>query len=116
MGGGIFVGRWADGRLPWQFALPAGIGDVMTGCLAVVVAVLLAQKAPGALRAAYGWCLFGIADLVVAVTMGAMTSPGPAPLLALDPPNLLISSYPPPMFPPFPIPPTPLLHILLLSR
>src|SRR5258707_10556685 len=76
IGGGIFLVRWADGRLPWQFALPAGIGDVMTGCFAVVVAVLLAQKAPGALRAAYGWGLFGIADLVVAVALGGITSPG----------------------------------------
>jgi hypothetical protein len=74
IGGGIFLVLWADGRMPWQFALPAGIGDVTTGCLAVVVAVLLAQKAPGALRAAYGWCLFGIADLVVALTMGAAGS------------------------------------------
>src|SRR5215475_9711765 len=74
IGGGIFLILWADGRLPWQFALPAGIGDVTTGFVAVVVAVLLAQKAPGALRAAYVWCLFGIADLVVAVTMGALTS------------------------------------------
>jgi hypothetical protein len=69
IGGGIFLVLWADGRMPWQFALPAGIGDVTTGCLAVVVAVLLAQKAPGALRAAYGWCLFGIADLVVTARM-----------------------------------------------
>jgi hypothetical protein len=75
-GGGIFVVLWADGRLPWQFALPAGIGDVTTGCLAVVVAALLAQEAPGARRAAYIWCIFGIADLVVATAMGAMTSPG----------------------------------------
>ena len=76
VGGGIFLVLWADGRLPWQFALPAGIGDVTTGCFAVVVAALLAQKAAGARRAAYVWCLFGIADLVVAVMMGGMTSPG----------------------------------------
>jgi hypothetical protein len=76
----------------------------MTGCFAVVVAVLLAQKAPGALRAAYNWCLFGIADLVVAVTMGAMTSPGRAHLLAFDAPNLLISSYPLVMVPTFAVP------------
>src|SRR6516165_4978032 len=76
--GGIFLVLWADGRLPWQFALPAGIGDVATGSLAVVVAALLAQNAIGAHRATYAWCLFGIADLVVAITMGAMTSPGRA--------------------------------------
>src|SRR5580704_8859768 len=101
VGGGIFLVLWADGRLPWQFALPAGIGDVTTGCLAVVVAVLLAQKSPRALKAAYGWCLFGIADLVVAVMMGGMTSPGRLHVLALDAPNLLISSYPLVMVPTF---------------
>ena len=37
--GAIFLVLWADGQLPWQFALPAGIGDVATGVLAVVVAV-----------------------------------------------------------------------------
>src|SRR6185437_1008567 len=114
--GGIFLVLWADGRVPWQFALPAGIGDVMTGCFAVVVAGLLAQKAPGALRAAYGWCLFGIADLVVAVTMGAMTSPGRAHLLAFDAPNLLISSYPLVMVPTFAVPLALTLHGLVLLR
>jgi len=116
IGGGIFLLLWADGRLPWQFALPAGIGDVMTGCFAAVVAVLLAQKAPGALRATYGWCLFGIADLVVAVTMGAMTSPGRAHLLAFDAPNLLISSYPLVMVPTFAVPLALMLHGLVLWR
>jgi hypothetical protein len=116
IGGGIFLVLWADGRLPWQFALPAGIGDVMTGCFAVVVAVLLVQKAPGALRAAYGWCLFGIADLVVAVTMGAMTSPGRPHLLAFDAPNLLISSYPLVMIPTFAVPLALMLHGLVLWR
>ena len=116
IGGGIFLLLWADGRLPWQFALPAGIGDVTTGIVAVVVAVLLAQKAPDALRAAYAWCLFGIADLVVALMMGAMTSPGRAHLLAFDAPNLLISSYPLVMVPTFAVPLALMLHGLVLWR
>src|SRR5580704_16830128 len=116
VGGGIFLVLWADGRLPWQFALPAGIGDVTTGCFAVVVAALLAQKAAGAHRAAYVWCLFGIADLIVAVTMGSMTSPGPAHLFAFDAPNLLISSYPLVMVPTFAVPLALMLHGLVLWR
>lgn len=116
VGGGIFLVLWADGRLPWQFALPAGIGDVTTGCLALVVAALLAQASPRALRAAYSWCLFGIADLVVAVMIGGMTSPGRAHLLALDAPNLLISSYPLVMVPTFAVPLALMLHALVLWR
>jgi len=54
--------------------------------------------------ATYAWCLFGIADLVVAITMGAMTSPGRAHLLALDAPNLLMTAYPLVMVPTFAVP------------
>jgi hypothetical protein len=116
IGGGIFLVLWADGRLPWQFALPAGIGDVTTGCVAVVVATLLAQKAAGARRAAYLWSLFGIADLVVAITMGAMTSPGLPHLLAFDAPNLLVTSWPLVMVPTFAVPLALMLHGLVLWR
>src|SRR5690349_12933104 len=114
--GGIFLVLWADGRLPWQFALPAGTGDVATGIVAVVVAVQLARNAIGARRATYAWSLFGIADLVVAITMGAMTSPGRAHLLAFDAPNLLISSYPLVMIPTFGVPLALMLHGLVLLR
>src|SRR5262249_40138402 len=114
--GGIFLVLWADGRLPWQFALPAGIGDVATGSAAVVVAALLPQNTIAAHRVTYAWCLFGIADLVVAITMGAMTSPGRAHLLALEAPNLLISSYPLVMVPTFAVPLALMLHGLVLWR
>ncbi len=116
VGGGIFLALWADGRLPWQFALPAGIGDVTTGIVAVVVAERLAQNATGAYRATYAWCLFGIADLVVAITMGAMTSPGQAHLLAFDVPNLLMTAYPLVMVPTFAVPLALMLHGLVLLR
>ena len=114
--GGIFLVLWADGRLPWQFALPAGIGDVATGSVAAVVAALLVRNVIGAHRATYAWCLFGIADLVVAVTMGAMTSPGRAHLLAFETPNLLVTSYPLVMVPTFAVPLALMLHGLVLWR
>jgi hypothetical protein len=114
--GGIFLVLWADGRLPWQFALPAGIGDFTTGVLAVVLAARLARNATGAHRAVYAWCLFGIADLVVAITMGALTSPGRPHLLAFEAPNLLITSYPLVMIPTFAVPLALMLHGLVLWR
>jgi hypothetical protein len=116
VGGGIFLALLADGRLPWQFALPAGTGDVATGIVAVVVAAQLARNAIDARRATYAWCLFGIADLVVAVTMGAMTSPGSAQLLAFDAPNLLMTAYPLVMVPTFAVPLALMLHGLVLWR
>ena len=114
--GGIVLVLWADGRMPWQFALPAGIGDVTTASLAVVVAALLARNAIGAHRATYAWCLFGIADIVVATIMGAMTSPAAAHLLGLEAPNLLIASYPLVMHPFFGVPLALMLHGLVLWR
>jgi hypothetical protein len=114
--GGIFLVLWADGRLPWQFALPAGIGDLATGVLAVVVAARLARNAAGARSAVYAWCLFGIADLVVAIAMGAMTSPGRPHMLAFEAPNLLITSYPLVMIPTFAVPLALMLHGLALWR
>ena len=116
IGGGIFLVLWALGRLPWQFALPAGIGDVTTGIVAIVVAAQLARKAAGARRAAYAWSLFGIADLVVAIMMGAMTSPGLPHLLAFEAPNLLITSYPLVMVPTFAVPLALMLHGFVLLR
>ncbi len=114
--GGIFLVLWADGRLPWQFALPAGVGDVATGCSAIVVASLLTRKSIGARGAAISWCLFGIADLVLAIAMGGMTSPGRAHLIAQDTPNLLVSSWPLVMIPTFAVPLALILHGLVLSR
>ena len=114
--GVIFLVLWAGGRLPWQFALPAGVGDVATGILAVVVAARLARNAAGARSAVYAWCLFGIADLVVAVMMGAMTSPGRPHLLAFEAPNLLITSWPLVMIPTFAVPLALMLHGIVLWR
>src|ERR1700730_18655817 len=114
--GGIFLVLWVDGRMPWQFALPAGIGDIATGILAVIVAAQLGRNAIGAHRATYIWCLFGIADLVVAIAMGAMTAPGRVHLLALDAPNLLVTAYPLVMVPTFAVPLALMLHGLVLLR
>jgi hypothetical protein len=52
----------------------------------------------------------------VAITMGAMTSPGRPHLLAFDAPNLLISSSPLVMIPTFGVPLALMLHGLVLLR
>jgi hypothetical protein len=116
LAGGIVLVLWADGRMPWQFALPAGIGDVATASAGVAVAALLARNATGAHKAAYAWCLFGIADIVVATITGAMTSPAAAHLLALKTPNVLIESYPLVMHPFYGVPLALMLHSLVLWR
>jgi hypothetical protein len=112
--GGIFLAIWASGGLPGAFALPAGIGDVLVGLLAIPVAASLSSGARGAGIAAYAWNVLGIADLVIAVSTGFLSSPGPAQLLALDHPNLLISAFPLVMIPNFAVPLSLILHGLSL--
>lgn len=114
--GAIFLLLWFGGHLPWQFAVPAGVGDVATGVLAIVAAVMVSRQAPGAHRAVYAWCLFGIADLVIAVSLGALTSPGRTQLLALDNPNMLVTAYPLVMIPTFAVPLSIILHGVCLWK
>jgi len=71
---------------------------------------------PGAERLVLSWNLFGLLDLIVAVTMGFLTSPSPLQLLSLDAPNELISAFPLVMVPVFAVPLSVLLHLASLAK
>jgi len=114
--GGIFFLNWIAGITPAAFAVPAGTGDVITGLMALPTAIVLASGRPGGTRAALVWNLFGIADLVVAVTMGALTSPGALQHLAFDHPNLATGTYPTAIIPAFTVPTSLVLHALSLRQ
>jgi hypothetical protein len=74
--GGVFLVRYFQGELPGLFAIPAGVGDVLTGLFAPLVAYWWIAGKPYARTAAIGWNLFGMADLVNAVVLGALTGGG----------------------------------------
>ena len=112
--GVVFLIQLARGLAPWQFALPAGIGDVLTGLFALPVAVYLIARPGDAVPRAVAWNLFGITDLVVALTLGALTSPGPLQGLAFDHPNQF--PYPLVMIPTFAVPLSIILHGLSLRQ
>ena len=113
--GGNFLVLWAyGGAIPGAFALPAGLGDVLTGLLALPAALYLASGAPHGRTVAIAWNFLGIADLISAVSLGAMTTPGPLQLMAFDQPNLLTSTYPTVMTPAFAVPLSLILHGLSL--
>jgi hypothetical protein len=71
--GGVFLIRYFQGELPGIFAIPAGVGDVITGVLAPFVAYWWFVGKPYARTAAIAWNLFGMADLIDAVAIGALT-------------------------------------------
>jgi hypothetical protein len=74
--GGVFLIRYFQGELPGVFAIPAGVGDVLTGLFAPVVAYWWFAGKPYARVAAIAWNLFGMADLVNAVAIGSLTGGG----------------------------------------
>lgn len=70
--GVFFLLYLALGHLPAVFAVPAGVGDIVAGLAAPLVAWRLARGAGR--RAAVWFNAFGIADLAVGVTLGTLTS------------------------------------------
>jgi hypothetical protein len=114
--GGIFLVRWAQGEAPGTWAIPAGTGDVLVGLLALPVALYLRAGGRFARGAATAWNVLGIADLVLAITLGALTSPGRLQMLSFDQPNTLVGVYPIVMVPVFGVPLSIILHGLSLRQ
>lgn len=114
--GVIFLLLLGDGLLPSVFALPAGGGDVAVGLLAPVVAYAYARGAAGRDALVCAWNLLGLLDLVVAVTLGFLSSPSPFQMLAFDAPNELITAFPLVMVPAFAVPLSVILHLASLVK
>lgn len=115
--GGLFLVAWLQDDLPAEFALPAGVGDVVVGLAAPLVALSIARDGSERARPlVLGWCALGILDLVVAVTCGMLTSPSTLQQLALSDPNVAITSYPLVLIPTFAVPASIVLHVAVIGR
>ena len=112
--GGVFLVNWIRGSIPGIFALPAGIGDVLVGLLALPVALYVSSGTSGGRTAGIAWNLLGLTDFAIAITMGALSSPGRLQLLSLSQPNVQIGTYPTVMIPAFAVPSSIILHVLSL--
>ena len=114
--GGWALAAWLHGALPGAFAVPAGIGDVLTGLLALPAALAVATGTVGGRRAATFWNILGLTDFAVAVTMGVITSPGPLQLIVPDVQSIGAGAYPGVLTPAFVVPSSILLHMLSLRQ
>ena len=110
--GGIFLVNWANGTVAGAFAWPAGVGDMLTGVMALPAAYLLATGAERGRSAAMAWNIFGLCDFAVAITMGTLSAPGPLQIFGLDIPASLAGTYPIVLIPAFAVPSSILLHAL----
>ena len=111
-----FLVLYALGRLPGEFAIPAGAGDVVVGLAAPVVGYLFYKGYRWSCLVVLSWNIVGILDLVVAVATGFLSSPGPFQALALENPNMLITAFPLVLVPVFAVPLSILLHLVTLKR
>lgn len=101
-----FLALYAQGILPGQFALPAGLGDMAIGATAPWIMLALVRRPAFASSSLFiAWNILGILDLVVAVGTGALSSgflAGAAGNVTTGPmarlPLLLIPAYLVPLF------------------
>ena len=83
--GVIFVILHAAGELPAPFAPSAGWGDIFVGVTALPVAWSMLRFGARARPLALLWNTIGIADLINAVALGALSAPGPIQVFAGPP-------------------------------
>jgi hypothetical protein len=74
--GVLFLLLAAGGRLSGPFPYSAGLGDIITGALAIPLALSVARSGGVASPAVRRWNIFGTLDLVVAVGLGLTSAPG----------------------------------------
>ncbi len=108
--GVVFLLYLALGHLPGLFALPAGLGDIAAGIAAPLAALRLARGTGH--RAALWFNAFGMTDLVVALTLGALTGFG---LLNVTPSSAPITELPLALIPTATVPLLFALHITSMS-
>lgn len=113
--GGVFLIGWLAGRIPPEFAIPAGLGDIWAGVAGYQASRALAAGAPNARRLLVRANLIGMGDIMVAVSLGIITSEGMFHVLANDAPNI-INDYPLVLFPAFFVPIFLGFHLMSISR
>ncbi len=106
----------ANHRLPTPFAPVAGWGDIVAGVAAVPVAWLVYKQVKGWRAVLAAWNLFGLADLVTAVSLGVLSSPGPLRRIFTEPGAGLMSTLPWLLIPGFIVPLLGMTHLAIFYR
>jgi len=112
----IFLILYGAGKMPGLFAWPAGVGDVLIGALAVVVAIAYARGPEKNGDLVWSWNILGLSDLIVAVATGMLTASSPIQQFAFDLPNELVGSFPLILIPTYLVPLSVLLHLASLTK
>lgn len=105
-----------EGRLPWVFAGPAGLGGILVALTAWPVAARVEADPLESGPVLRAWHLLGLADLAVAMALGALTGPGPLHLLAHTLPSTAVTHFPLVLTPALLVPLSLALHLATWPR
>ncbi len=114
--GAMFVLLYAAGRLPAPFAPSAGWGDIFAGVAALPLAWAILRFGSGVRAPAFLWNAIGIADLVTAIGLGALSAPGPLQVFAGPPTSAIMTSLPWLVVPGFIVPSLIVIHVVIFYR
>ena len=103
-------------RVFGSWALAAGLRGALPVVFGVPAALAVATGTTQGRRAAIAWNILGLADFTVAVTLGAITSPGLTQVIVPDVPSIGAGAYPGILTPAFVVPSSILLHVLSLRQ
>jgi hypothetical protein len=104
--------------LPPQFGFPEGLGDFVTAlfCLPLALVIRKGSHAPGLRTAFIAWNIFGLIDLLSAISMGILYSESSFGVLRTDLSTALMTTFPVNLIPTFFLPLFILFHMLALKR
>jgi hypothetical protein len=114
--GFTFLVLYASGRLPAPFAPSAGGGDMFIGATALPVAWAAARFGARARPVVLLWNALGVADLVIALTLGPLSAPGPLQVFVGPPDASPMTSLPWLVIPGFLVPILLFTHVVIFSR
>jgi hypothetical protein len=112
----LFVLLYAAKRLPAPFAPVAGWGDVAIGMTAIPLALLTRGERRIPKRLIFAWNALGLTDLVVAVTLGAASAPGPLQVFQGGPSSAIMTGLPWLLIPGFLVPLLAFVHLCTFYR
>ena len=111
-----FIILYTAGRLPAPFASAAGWGDIFVGATALPVAWLTYRRPTNVRSMIWIWNVIGIADLINAVGLGVISSPGPQRLIFAEPSSAIMTTLPWLLIPGFLVPLLFAVHIGIFIR
>ena len=114
--GFTFIVLYSEGRLPAPFAPSAGWGDVFIGATALPLAWAVTQIGARVRPLALLWNALGVADLVIALTLGPLSAPGPLQVFVGPPDSSPMTTLPWLIIPAFLVPCLMFLHVVIFTR